>query len=150
MSIQYLYKFHDWNNQYHKKLLVDNEIFFTSPANFNDPFDSTIAFRYDLGKEDDFYQRYISLLKREYPDYDENRIEQLAKQYMIKGIYKDQDNIRHFKEYHIKRRHETFGVFSTSADFRNILLWSHYAVSHKGFCVEFNVERLDKFFKKNY
>jgi hypothetical protein len=36
----------------------------------------------------------------------------------------------------LERKHgDFFGIFSLSADFNNILLWSHYAASHTGFVV---------------
>lgn len=34
------------------------------------------------------------------------------------------------------------GVFSLCADYKNILLWSHYSDKHQGFCVGFSSRRL--------
>ena len=35
-----------------------------------------------------------------------------------------------------------FGIFSLSKTYRDELLWSHYANSHKGFCIEYDLKQL--------
>ena len=42
------------------------------------------------------------------------------------------------------------GVFSLSWNYKSILLWSHYADSHKGYCVGFNVGKLKRFCEKTF
>jgi len=150
MCVKYIYKYRDWEDDYHKRLLVENEMFFTSPKRFNDPFDSTIPFRYDLGKENEYFKLYCEHITRMNPDKSSDEIINLANEYMEKGIYKDLENIERNKEYMLKKRHEQFGVFSVSETFKNILLWSHYSKSHEGFCVEFDCKKLDKYFEINY
>ncbi len=34
-----LYKFRDWNNSYHRKMLSNNELFFANNKAFDDPYD---------------------------------------------------------------------------------------------------------------
>jgi len=43
-----LYKYRDWKNEKHKRLITEQEIYFPSPLDFNDPFDSRIPIRWDL------------------------------------------------------------------------------------------------------
>jgi hypothetical protein len=38
----------------------------------------------------------------------------------------------------LKRLHEEVGVLCFSEKYDNILMWSHYAKSHTGLCVEFS------------
>lgn len=42
-----LYKFRDWKCDYHKKVLSNQELFFSSMRDFNDPFDSDIRINYE-------------------------------------------------------------------------------------------------------
>lgn len=59
-----LYKYRDWRKSNHKRILTDNELFFTAPKNFNDPFDVNIPFRYDKLSIDDLknnFEKYFDL-----------------------------------------------------------------------------------------
>lgn len=38
-----LYKYRDWKNRFHRRITKNNEIYFASPKDFNDPFDCRIA-----------------------------------------------------------------------------------------------------------
>ena len=42
-----LYKYRVWEHDYHKRILTEDEIYFASSADFNDPFDCAIPIRYD-------------------------------------------------------------------------------------------------------
>lgn len=42
---QQLYKYRDWSNDYHKKILTEREIYFTNVRAFNDPLDNAIVLR---------------------------------------------------------------------------------------------------------
>jgi len=39
------------------------------------------------------------------------------------------------------------GIFSLSKKYDDELLWAHYANSHKGFCIEYDLEILLKLFE---
>lgn len=43
---QFLHKYRCWDDDNHKKMLREREIFFTSPANFNDPFDCGLPIKF--------------------------------------------------------------------------------------------------------
>lgn len=38
-----LYKYRDRKNRYHRRIIRNNEIYFASPKDFNDPFDCRIS-----------------------------------------------------------------------------------------------------------
>ena len=42
----------------------------------------------------------------------------------------------------IKARMKSIGIFSLSKTFADEIMWSHYANSHKGFCIEYNLNTL--------
>ncbi len=46
------------------------------------------------------------------------------------------------EESRLRKMEEVFGVFCLSAISDNLLMWSHYADSHKGICVGFNPQKL--------
>jgi hypothetical protein len=43
---QVVYKYRDWNNPFHKNILLHNEIYLASPKDFNDPFDCRIPMNF--------------------------------------------------------------------------------------------------------
>lgn len=44
---------------------------------------------------------------------------------------------------------DSLGIFSLSKVFDDELLWAHYADSHRGFCIEFDLEKLTSLYYKN-
>ncbi len=148
MLPKYLYKYRDWDDQNHKKLLTQNEIYFTSAKQFNDPFDSTILLRYDLLEDAHFLELYKKHIKMQNPQLKDEAIEDLAKKEMSKGLYKDPNHLKRHYDYVQEKRYKDFGIFSCSEIHNSILMWSLYSNSHEGFCVGFNAEKMKTFFEK--
>ncbi len=71
-----LYKFRRWkdvkgNDHKHDRLiLTDLAVWFASPADFNDPFDCRIPYRFDLMTREEQLTREITLLLRDRPSWD--------------------------------------------------------------------------------
>ena len=49
----------------------------------------------------------------------------------------------------ISMKDKQLGIFSLSKVFDDELLWAHYADSHNGFCIEFDLEKLTSLYYKN-
>jgi hypothetical protein len=139
-----LYKYRDWDDGYHRRLLVNNEVYFATPRQFNDPFDCAIPFRYDEKDltEENIFKKALALGKKAYPHLDDTKLHELA--------YKSQQEKRvfdtHVLEKQDKERQEHFNqefcVLSLTTKRENFLMWSHYSKSHSGFCVGFNSAKL--------
>lgn len=122
--------------------LINNEVYFSSFEEFNDPFEFSNPMT-DLS---------------EYNKKARFEIQKLNEQ----GKFSKEDYfylINMFREPNIKLKNERiklldkiekglpdFGVFCLSEVCDNILMWSHYAEEHKGFCIEF--ESLPNYFKE--
>lgn len=138
-----LYKFRDWNCAYHKKVLTDQELFFSSMRGFNDPFDSDIRINYeDLSITDQ-----LLLIKRQIEE--ENL--GLSPFQKVVEIYRrhndsalgDIEKLKDHYENYVKPDNETeIGILSLTGTKNNHLLWSHYAHKHEGFCVGFDKEKI--------
>lgn len=143
-----LYKYRRWDNQNDRRLLTHNEIFFSSPRRFNDPFDFGIPLRFDLADEDYLSELYEKIRNSGYMDID--RAESISGQNREQVVRQ----IKHSQFYladhasAIENRFKEFGIFSMSAVPDNILMWSHYSDSHCGFCVGFDTQKLDEFRKR--
>ena len=120
------------------KALINNELFFGIPNNFNDPLDCKFSLSlYPLPSFQQAERFYLSLklsdneLKAKLLSYKENP----------KIIRKDIE-----ADYTLKLR-KSFCItcFSERAD--SILMWSHYADKHKGICLKFDWKVHPKYFK---
>lgn len=140
-----LYKYRSWSNNYHRKILTDNELYLASPSDFNDPFDCRIPNNYGLLDNDEKIIEYVEgVIRRQYnaivtrgynPEDEKNRMINDLKS-NLEGV-QSRDNAFVFS---MQDKH--FGVLSLSARYDSILMWSHYGDFHKGFCLGFNEEKL--------
>lgn len=78
----YVYKYISWKNSYHKEILLENKIFFSSVKNFNDPFDSTIPLRYDLGTDEQILNLFIKLIKIDNPQLTDDETKRIVRNEM--------------------------------------------------------------------
>ena len=139
-----IYKYRDWENDYHKTVLTKNELFLASPGYFNDPFDCRIPENYYLLNTEEKIEEFIEKTTEKHRD----RI--IASGY---DIEERKHNFRErFKDIHAtQKEHETnefqkvdecYGVLSLTARWDSLLMWSHYGNEHKGFCIGFHEEKL--------
>jgi hypothetical protein len=122
--------------------LSSDQIFMSDPSEFNDPFDLKIEIgnlidRSPFDNEEILRQAFGKLFVgnntiENFWYYDKQFIDTL--QAWIDGTAHYGDVIAGFK-----RRSTEFGVSCFSQDWDVPLMWSHYAQSHKGICVEYQV-----------
>jgi len=144
-----LYKYRIWDERntqdsYQNRLLINNEIYLSSANQFNDPFDSSTPFQYqkkDLKKRK-IYKKLCWMLKLQNPTLSNFEIHQICKKRLYSGFYKDENYIKEYYENYIKSINEEFGIFSLSKSKSNLLMWSHYSDSHKGYCIGFDHKML--------
>ena len=141
---RYLYKYRDWNDKFHKRILTHNEIYFPSARKFNDPFDSTIPMRYDLLTDEETREIFRKKIVQDNPSFSAELIEDRVNYWFSRQEWLKPENEEKFQEI----KYGTFGILSVSNVTNNILMWSHYADSHKGFCVGFDTKAFDKFIKQ--
>ena len=142
---QTIYKYRDWNDKFHKKILTENQLFLASPNSFNDPIDCRISKNYSLLDTDEKMIEYseiiteklkYEILKRGFkPEEEKLRILKELKTDLKSFQENDDENTFAIQDKHI-------GVLSMSARYDSILMWSHYADYHKGFCVGFDEDKM--------
>lgn len=143
MIPKYLYKYRNWDDPNHKRILTQNEIYFTSAQKFNDPFDSIVPIRFDLGTDEQIRDVLKTFFKKAAPDESDSEIEVAINIFIQSRIYKNQAFLDKFEnDFREKKKYSLYGIFTMSAVGDNILLWSHYAKDHKGFCVKFDMDLL--------
>ena len=146
-----LYKFYNFDSKGYLSLVRDSNIYFSSPAAFNDPFEFPIA-RINVPESirqecinslfNMFIDRNISLhFLDKYKPF--SSLNMFLKLINLKYNNDDSEIIKCESEGIIKDYiNATIGLFSLSGNYKNILMWSHYAAEHSGLCVGFETERL--------
>lgn len=129
----YLYKFKQFTTR-NLVSLQKNKIYFANPDTFNDPFDCSIRPFYEKESLKDYIADFKPAVKATKDYDDKNAIEYITKRY--------NENVAELKiemlGLFIKVVLRQFGVFSLSENNDDLLMWAHYADSHKGYCIEFD------------
>ena len=135
-----LYKYREFDNQYHMRILSDNIVYFAAPNTFSD--------KKDCHPEEVFppkeivFQRYWEKSLQEFPIMTyENRLQYVINQVSSAPILNKETRgaliNAIFADYC-----KCHGVFSVTANPSNDLMWQKYAKGHTGFCVGFDSSKL--------
>ncbi len=129
-----LYRYYKFD-EYSQRIFENNEIFFSSPKSFNDPFDSKIMISFQgTRNQKKLFFRKLSPQSR--PDFSrKNHLE------MEKRIIRDEASFKKLEtevQNNFEKVRKQMGVFCMTEKKDNILMWSHYTTHHTGFCVGFN------------
>jgi len=140
-----LYKYRDWSNELHKKILTQNELFMAPPSSFNDPFDCMIPKNYFLLDTDEKVNQLME--KIELKNQEKLTLLDFDSKKKLNGDFKKRFNdLNSVQKNHesllFKQTSECYGIISFSTKWDSLLMWSHYSNNHKGFSVGFNEEKI--------
>lgn len=121
-----IYKYRNWNDSHHRRIL-EGKLYFSSSANFNDPFDGNVPINSLLIQDDNFSMQLDTLINRIVSKTNKN--EQCISNFI--SIKEKLNYIYNYSE-------NELGILSFSGIRDNVLMWSHYANNHKGFLVGFD------------
>lgn len=83
---------------------------------------------------------YRRILKKRFPNFNRKQTRDAVKE-KLRDWYRSPRNpqtINHIIELHTERITEQIGILCLSEEKNDILMWSHYADSHRGICLEFD------------
>lgn len=140
-----IFKFREWHNQLHRRIITRREIFLSSPKYFNDPYDCRIPesfYMLDTEEKVDKYFNDLAIRNADYfislGSYANSQLQFMKDNFKKnKKIYQGE-----LEEMYLKEGDMHFGIFSCSKIWNNIQMWSHYSANHSGFCVGFYREKL--------
>lgn len=138
-----VYKYRDWLNDKHKRIITNSAIWIPDSYDFNDPFDCNIPIAYELiANDDSIAEKFIRKLVTNNSNRFGSDIETEIQKRLSEKKHKDLGFISEYKKEILHSNKKVNGVFSSTPVNNNILMWSHYANSHKGFCVGFDSIKL--------
>lgn len=143
-----IYKYRNWEDKLHKKIITDTELWFAHPHTLNDPYDVRPPYNFIVGDLD------LNLIKIKIkeagraiePDLTEGQLEMEVEK-RIQSII--QDPISYFRKNRMdfvlnSSKYDNFGVLSFCASYDNEPMWAHYGNNHNGFAIGFNTVKLAK------
>jgi len=139
---QVFYKYRDIDGAglgFVERTILHNEIYLSSPAAFNDPFDCMPDF--DLSSTPEQRQAtFERALARMRPDQSPVRRRRVASRLALNPVVDPESDearatMRALHHEHVRAR---IGVYCVGERPDSILMWSHYARSHTGVCLVFN------------
>jgi hypothetical protein len=138
-----VYKYRDWSKPLHKRILTENEIYLASPKEFNDPFDCRINQNFSsmIPREEDKYINDLAIAGFEQSEKDGRDFYQVLSDFEKR--IKDKSQFQRFADKLLfDHQDRSYGIFPCSIKWNSILMWSHYAANHTGFCVGFWVHKM--------
>ena len=120
-------------------LLKESYLWFASANHFNDPFDCQLAIDYEAEIEE--VENWLLRIKSNRFSYNNVDIKNKAIE-----LYNDKNQIKK----HIDDLIQNNGICCFSKEYDNILQWSHYADSHHGVCLVFDILEDPIFFQETF
>ena len=122
-----------------ERIVLHDEVYFASAKSFNDPFDLNPAFSLQASPEQ---QRadFIRMSRKFNPSLTDPEHEAEATRVMATSLSAtDVDTTTNVIQFAV-RQHliESVGAFCVSERCNDLLMWAHYADSHRGVCLEFD------------
>jgi len=133
-----IYKYRKWDDVYQKTILTERVVFMAPPSSFEDKNDCKLLKRYDLMSEQDMYNKYLELSKRDHPTWNLQKHRSFAREWTKKSPLKDNNYIKQMQEEYFLEFDNRFGVLSLTANPTNFQMWTKFSDEGRGFCVGFD------------
>lgn len=140
-----LYKYKGISSTGLSDIFSQNKIYLTNPTTFNDPFDCRpqITIHRDPYKQKKYFKK---LLKKRNPELSKTDINQLLKNNNKLELIKSPEGLKSLYKDFISG----IGIYCLSEKPDDILMWAHYAKSHTGICLEFDVTKVSTLFWESF
>lgn len=138
---EHLYRFRSLDGEskeWVKDSILNSMHYFSSPKAFNDPFDCRPVFEFSATKAE-LIKYYEGVYSRQAPHMsrEQRRAQARAKVSDPNSDPRDPKNLGTYHQMYDENVTSKIGVLCLSAAPKDILMWSHYANSHRGICLQF-------------
>jgi hypothetical protein len=135
MSIEFLYKYGRLN-EHSEALFSTDSIWLSSAAELNDPFECTPSFIFTHEPEKIMAQ-LIRTIRNNNPNLTDKAVDAEAAAIYLNGRHQDPEVWESLKIDLISTFRHRVGLYCLTERRDSILMWSHYAADHNGYCIEF-------------
>lgn len=135
MSIDVLFKYGSLS-EHSESLFSTPTIWFAAPSLLNDPFECRPWLTFN-GSQAQIVEVLTRVLRRDNPHMAPNDATAMAVSIFLEGRYRDPKTWENLRADVIARLGGDIGLCCLAESNDNILMWSHYARNHDGYCLEF-------------
>jgi len=129
--------------------LDKNEIWFSTGRKFNDPFDCSLNLPMTWASQDSVVNHIMNKtnlpIKFKRMGFNDEQVKKIvmdsARNFVAETQVFENDNAESFSQIIFGNLQRAL-VFCLSQNYKNTLMWSHYASEHSGICIEFNKSKL--------
>lgn len=121
-------------NNFYLDALKKQELWLSSPYYFNDPFDCVINVNFEEIAREVFLKKVHSFFNEEAAENFLNMVDEKTESLSLKmGSKKYKENVGKITD------RIFVACFSEPCNLKSLRMWGHYANSHKGFCLEYDI-----------
>lgn len=135
MSVDVLYKYGAISD-HSESLFSTPKIWFATPSSLNDPFECRPWFKFE-GSKTQIVDALARAIRRNNPQMAPNDATGLAVSIFLEGRHRDPKTWKNLRAGVVDHLNRDIGLFCLARANDNILMWSHYARNHEGYCLEF-------------
>jgi len=145
-DLQSVYKYRDWQNDFHKRIITHKEVWFAHPHKLNDPFDMRAPLQFDFSQVNwnTVRDKIKDAGRYQEPNLSEEELEvQVESRYREMMSNPDAYFRKNRSSYIAEEAHyNRLGLFSCCKTAENESMWAHYGNNHTGFAIGFNTVEL--------
>jgi hypothetical protein len=135
LTIERLYKYGRLT-EYSEVLFSAGQIWFSPPPQLNDPFECRPWFTFE-GTEEQIVEKLVRRFRLQNPLMTQDTATEKAKAILLQGRHRDPGTWEALRKYVRENLDREIGLYCMSRVPDSILMWSHYAHDHQGYCLEF-------------
>ncbi len=135
-----LYKYRDWSNPFHKKVLQDNSLYLASPKTFEDIHDCNVPQRFPIKSE--LYHFFLKKSKKDNPYKKRQEHRSFAKYWSVCSPLANPSQLKQNIEYINQEFNNNLGVLCLTTNCHNDDMWKKYSNEYKGVCIGFDTKLL--------
>lgn len=139
-----IYKYRSWTDNFHKEIISEQVVFMAKPSSFEDLLDCKLQKRYDLLTDNDIYNKYFEISKKDNPNWARQQHRKFARDWFKKSSMRNMEYIKQKQKEHFTEFDNRFGVLSLTANPKLYAMWDKYSDKHQGFCVGFHTKKMFK------
>jgi hypothetical protein len=144
MTIEHLYKYGRLS-EHSEALFSTPTVWFSAPSQLNDPFECRPWFTFE-GSQDQIVQTLARAIQRQNTSISHNEVVANAVSIFLEGRHRDPETWKNLRQDVTTKLANEIGLYCMSESCDSILMWSHYAADHCGYCLRFEATAHTPFF----
>ena len=133
-----VYKYRDWEDDFHKRFITHREVFMASASTFEDELDCNNPTRFDLLTGKQIFDFFLNDSKERHPNFLRQQHRAFAKYWTKKSPIKDKKYVEEEMKKNVQSYFEHEGILSLTENCNNDAMWLKYANKETGFCIGYN------------